>query len=90
MHHRPLSEIAEEIRTDWNPVHPIAKPYVDAMATLQKIDDNYALDSAVDVLARFLGVCGTWKGGVARRVKTEIKGILAMQEGKLARQRAAA
>ena len=90
MHHRPLSEIAEEIRRDWNPVHPVAKPYVDAMAKLQNIEDNYGLGSAVEVLARFLGVCGTWKGQVARCVKAEIKGILAMHEGKLARQRAVA
>jgi hypothetical protein len=28
---RPLYEIAKEIRSDWKPVHPTAKPYLEAM-----------------------------------------------------------
>lgn len=53
------------------------------------IDDKYGLDNAVDVLAYFLGQYSTWKGEVARRVKTEIKGVPAMHEGTVARQRKA-
>ena len=56
---------------------PVAKQYVDAMATLHSIGDKYGLDTAVEVVARFLGVAGTWRGPTARRIKTELKGILA-------------
>lgn len=59
----------------------MAKPYVDAMAELHSIRDKYGLDTAVEIVARFIGVAGTWRGPAARRIKTELKGILAMHEG---------
>ena len=64
----------------------VAKPYVDAMATLHSIRDKYGHDMAVEVVARFIGVAGTRRGATARRVKTELKGILAMHDGEEARR----
>jgi hypothetical protein len=56
------------------------------MATLRSIHDNYHGDTAVEVVARFVGVAGTWRGPTARRIKTELKGILAMHDGEKARR----
>jgi hypothetical protein len=38
---RPLSEIAKEIRTDWKKLYFGAVPYLEAMETLDKSEDNY-------------------------------------------------
>lgn len=83
MHHRPLSDIGQEILADWKNAQDPARGYAMAIAGLHSIDDQYGLDSAVEIVARFLGTAGTWKGPVARRVKTELKGVLAMHEGEL-------
>ena len=85
MNHRPLNEIAAEIRSDWKNLNQVAKPYVDVMAALRNIREPYYYDSAVEAVA--LGTAGTRKGPVARRVKIELKGILAMHEGEVSRQR---
>jgi len=74
---RPISEIAAEIRADWHPVHGDAEPFVAAMERLQGTQDRYYAVSAVEVLTRFQWAARTWKGAVARRIKTEIKDLLA-------------
>jgi hypothetical protein len=82
MNHRPLNEIAAEIQKDWgSKMSGVAKPYVDAMATLHSIRDKYHGDTAAEVVARFIGVAGTWRGSAARRIKTELKGISATHDG---------
>ena len=86
MNHRPLNEIAAEIRRNWPKINSTAKPLVDAMARLHSIRDRFYDEPAVHVLSRFLGQAGTWKGEVATRVKAEMRGILAMHEGELARE----
>lgn len=73
---RPIYEIAREIRKDWKPVSPYAAPYLDAMDTLDKITDNYFLDSGSSVVAYFLSNAATWKGEVARRIKQELRDML--------------
>lgn len=72
---RPLYEIAAEIRKDWKNVNYAAKPYLDAMASLNQITDNYGLDSAKSVVLYFLCNAGTWRGETAKRVKAELKAI---------------
>ena len=74
--HRPLNEIAAEIRSDWHPVHGDAEPFVAAMEKLQSVTDTYYAASAVEVLARFQWAARTWKGATAHRIKAEIKSIL--------------
>jgi len=66
---RPISEIAEEIRKLWKPIHSDAKPYVDAMIQLNKATDMYICDPASDVCARFLNNAKNWRGEDARRIK---------------------
>ena len=38
---RSLSEIAFDIKSNWGKVNYAAKPYLDAMRTLDSISDNY-------------------------------------------------
>ena len=73
---RPLYEIAREIRRDWGAkVNYAAKPYLDAMGTLNKITDNYICDSGESVVLYFLCNANSWRGEVARRVKAELKAM---------------
>jgi hypothetical protein len=73
---RPIYEIARDIRTDWKPVNYGAKPYLDAMRDLDKITDNYESDTGKSVVAYFLSNATSWRGETARRIKTELKGML--------------
>lgn len=73
---RTLSMIARDILRSWKPVHPWASPYVDAMLTLRSIDDSYGLDSAREIVARFLGNSTMWRGPEARSIKAELRAML--------------
>jgi hypothetical protein len=73
---RPLYEIAAEIRRDWKKVYFGAVPYLDAMATLNSIEDNYMYDSAKSIVVYFLGNATTWRGETARRVKVELNAMI--------------
>lgn len=70
---RPLSIIAAEIRRDWKNVNYGAKPYLEAMASLSDIRDNYYHDTGKSVVLYFLANAGSWRGDVARRIKAELK-----------------
>lgn len=73
--HRPLSEIAVDIRHDWKPVYFGAVPYLAAMAQLDQITDDYGCDSALSIVRYFLSNARTWRGEAARRIKAELKSI---------------
>jgi hypothetical protein len=79
---RPLNEIAMEIFLNWRKsvsgteLSPYAKPYLEAMSTLNSIDDNYILDSGKSIVAYFLGNATSWKGDTARRIKKELNAML--------------
>jgi hypothetical protein len=73
---RSLNVIAREIKSDWDNVYFGAVPYLDAMSTLDSIDDDYFMDSGRSIVAYFLGNAGTWRGEVARRVKKELNKML--------------
>lgn len=70
---RPLKEIAQEIAADWKKPHYSALPYLQAMRTLNSIEDNYFLDSGKSIVCHFLANAATWKGETARRIKKELK-----------------
>lgn len=72
---RPLCEIAAEIKKDWKKVYFGAKPYLDAMATLNSINDNYGWDSGKTIVLYFLGNAATWRGETAKRIKAELKAM---------------
>ena len=74
---RPLYEIANEIRRDWkDKVNFAAKPYLEAMSTLNSVKDDYGMDSGKSIVAYFLANAGTWRGEVAKRVKLELNKLL--------------
>ena len=70
---RPLYEIAREIRKTWTKVSPYAEPYLEAMQSLDSINDNYYFDSGKSVVLYFLSNTSTWRGEDARRIKAELK-----------------
>jgi len=72
---RPLYEIASEIRKDWSPVSPYAKPYLEAMRELSSINDDYYADSGRSVVLYFLSNAASWRGENARRIKAELKSL---------------
>ncbi len=73
---RLISEIANEIRKDWKNVNFGAKPYLDAMQSLNAVSDNYYSDSATSVISYFLANAGTWRGETAKKVKKELNEMI--------------
>lgn len=76
---RTLREIANEIAADWKKPHFGAVPYLDAMKTLDSINDNYFFDSGKSIVLYFLANAGTWKGETARRIKKELKKLASIK-----------
>jgi hypothetical protein len=74
---RPLYAIAAEIRRDWGAkINFAARPYLDAMRSLDAITDRYGMDSAHSIVVYFLSNATTWRGDTARRVKAELKAMI--------------
>jgi hypothetical protein len=77
---RPLYEIANEIKKDWGTkVNFAAKPYLEAMQTLDKPTDSYGYDSAKSIVAYFLANASTWKGDKAKSIKLELKKLVGIK-----------
>ena len=74
---RPINEIARDISRDWSKPYFGAVPYLDAMRQLQSIDDQYYYDSADSVVRYFLANASTWRGETAKRIKEELRSMLA-------------
>lgn len=68
-----IAEIARIIDRDWRPVNYAAKPYLEAMFSLETLDSKYGLDDGSSIVAYFLSNASTWRGPVARGVKRELK-----------------
>lgn len=73
---RTLKAIAADIKSDWKNVNFAAKPYLDAMATLESVNDSYYVESGKAMVAYFLANAGGWRGEHAKRIKAELKGML--------------
>jgi hypothetical protein len=77
---RPLYEIAADIRKDWGAkVNFAAKPYLDAMASLNSIDDNYGWDSGSTIVRYFLSNASSWRGETAKAIKKELKSMVGLK-----------
>lgn len=76
---RPLSEVAREIRKDWNKVYFGAVPYLNAMSTMNKASEPYGWDSGESIVLYFLSNATTWKGEVAKRIKLELKAMCGLK-----------
>jgi hypothetical protein len=74
---RPISVIASDIRKDWGAkVNYAAKPYLDAMFSLESIEDAYYQDSGRSVVLYFLSNATSWRGDKAREIKAELKALI--------------
>lgn len=76
---RPLYEVAREIAKDWKKPYFGAVPYLEAMASLNSIEDNYMWDSAESVVRYFLSNASTWRGDKAKEIKKELKAMVGMK-----------
>lgn len=74
---RSLSIIAREIDKDWSGrgtgVNYAARPYLDAMKTLNSVSDRYVMESGKSVVLYFLTNAGAWRGEHAKRIRSELK-----------------
>lgn len=74
-----IAEIASIIRKDWRKqakngqIYFGAVPYLEAMQTMNSINDNYGMDSGKSIVLYFLSNATTWKGEVARNIKKELQ-----------------
>lgn len=72
-----IAQLARRCLMDWgNRVNYAAKPYLEAMFTMEYVDpkgQRYIADDAKGVILYFLNNAGTWRGEVAREVKAELR-----------------
>jgi hypothetical protein len=79
---RPLYEIAREIRQNWKKsvsgtdLNYAAKPYLEAMSSLDKITEPYGMDSGKSIVAYFLSNASSWRGETAKAIKKELNAML--------------
>ena len=73
---RPLYEIANDIKRDWQNVNFGAVPYLRAMESLDKITDNFMFDSGKSIVLYFLSNATGWRGETAKRIKKELKDMV--------------
>lgn len=74
---RLLCDIAAEIYADWPNVYYAARPYLASMRFLRGLGDHDLHDDGRDIVRRFLFNASTWRGPTARRVKAELRAMLA-------------
>lgn len=72
---RPIYQIAADIHKAWPKVNYAAKPYLEAMGSLDKITDTYICDSAKSVVLYFLANASSFRGDAAKALKTELKAL---------------
>lgn len=70
---KPLYEVAAVIYRDWKPIWFGAKPYVDAMSSIDDLNSKYIAEDGRSIVTYFLANCQTWRGPVARMVKAELR-----------------
>jgi hypothetical protein len=73
---RTISQIANEIHLDWKNVNYAARPYLDAMFSLETVKDYYGFDSGDSIIMYFLCNAQTWRGGKAREIKAELNKLI--------------
>lgn len=72
-----IAQIALMVTKDWKNVYYGAVPYLDAMRSLNSVNDNYYEDSARQVINYFLANATTWRGEIARAAKVKLKQLVA-------------
>lgn len=72
-----IRDIALRILADWRTigkgVNFAAAPYLDAMLTMESIDDRYFADDGHMIVRYFLSNAGSYRGETAKALKAELK-----------------
>lgn len=74
---RTIKAIAADIGAEWgDKVNHAATPYLEAMHSLETMDDTYGADDAESVVRYFLSNAAQFKGFKARQLKEELRALL--------------
>jgi hypothetical protein len=74
-----ISTIAREISREWKNVNYAAKPYLEAMRSLDSVNDSYYQDSAKSVVSYFLANASGYRGDTAKAHKAALKAIVGLK-----------
>jgi hypothetical protein len=74
-----ISTIAREISRDWKNVNYAAKPYLEAMRSLDSVNDSYGYDSAKSIVSYFLCNASGYRGDTAKAHKAALKAIVGIK-----------
>ena len=69
---KSISDLARIIRADWASVNFGAKPYLNAMRSIENLNDAYGCEDGRTQVLYFLSNATSWRGDVARQVKAEL------------------
>lgn len=72
---RSISAIARDIRADWKKVNYAAKPYLDAMLSIDSTRDSFGHDSGESIVRYFLCNASSYRGEKAKALKAELKTV---------------
>jgi hypothetical protein len=79
-HTRSISAIARDIRSDWgSKVNYAAKPYLQAMLSIDEHCPNYGNDSGESIVRYFLCNAASYRGEKAKALKKELKTLCGMK-----------
>ena len=73
---RSIGTIALEIKRTWTKPYYGAVPYLNAMLSLDSLDDQYGYDNARSIVLYFLANASTFRGPDAKRIKAELKALV--------------
>jgi hypothetical protein len=71
-----IREIAILIQKKWQNIDPYARPYLEAMKTLNTINDKFFSDSAQSIIAYFLLNAASWEDPEANKIKKYLFSII--------------
>ena len=77
---RSVSSIARDIRADWgSKVNYAAKPYLQAMLSIDSTHDSFGHDSGESIVRYFLCNASCYRGEKAKALKAELKTLCGMK-----------
>lgn len=76
---KTISTIAREISREWKNVNYAAKPYLQAMRSLDSASDSYGYDSAKSIVSYFLCNASGYRGEAAKAHKAALKAIVGLK-----------
>jgi hypothetical protein len=74
-----ISTIARDISREWKNVNYAAMPYLEAMRSLDSVNDHYGFDSARSVVSYFLCNAAGYRGDAAKAHKAALKAIIGIK-----------